>query len=91
MKSLLNGDGSGETASADVTDYKFPQNFGRLDDNKSSTIASHQPSGQSRLFCSLFKLILIWNLISFSFLLTFYDCFYKSAWPFFNQNIYFKN
>lgn len=73
MESLLDGDGSGETASADVTEYKFPQNFGRLDENKSSTIASHQAFAQSRLFHLLFKVIWIWNLVSFLVLLIFCD------------------
>ena len=49
VDSLLNGDGSGATASVDVTDYKFPQNFGRLNENKSSAFVSYQPLTQSRL------------------------------------------
>ncbi|GAU44651.1 hypothetical protein TSUD_204320 [Trifolium subterraneum] len=46
VESLLSGDGSGETASTDVVDYRFPQNNGRIDENKSSTIDSHQSSAQ---------------------------------------------
>ncbi|KEH32765.1 ATP-dependent RNA helicase [Medicago truncatula] len=46
VESLLSGDGSGKTASADVTDYKFPQNNGRLDENKSSPIDGHQSFAQ---------------------------------------------
>ncbi|XP_027329494.1 DExH-box ATP-dependent RNA helicase DExH7, chloroplastic isoform X2 [Abrus precatorius] len=42
VDSLLNDDGSGATASVGVADYKFPQNFGRFHENKSSIIASHQ-------------------------------------------------
>lgn len=50
VESLLSGDGSAETASADVIDDNFPQNIGRLDENKSSTTESHQSFVQSRLF-----------------------------------------
>ncbi|XP_058752739.1 DExH-box ATP-dependent RNA helicase DExH7, chloroplastic isoform X2 [Vicia villosa] len=42
VESLLSGDGSGETASADVIDDNFPQNISKLDENKSSTTESHQ-------------------------------------------------
>ena len=75
VESLLSGDGSGKTAFADVTDYKFPQNNGRLDENKSSTIDGHQSFAQSRLFHFLSKSIWIWNLSSFSFLHIFCDVF----------------
>jgi hypothetical protein len=88
LESLLSADGSGETASADVIDYKFPQNNGRIDENKSSTIDSHQSFAQSRLF-HLSISIWIWNLSSFSFLFIFCDVFFflKSAWPFLKQNV----
>lgn len=65
VESLLSGDGSGETVSADVTDYTHPQNNSRIDENKSSTIDSHQSFSQRRLFYFLFKSIWTWNLSSF--------------------------
>ncbi|WJX97043.1 RNA helicase [Trifolium repens] len=46
VESLLSGDGSGQTASVDVIDYKFPQNNGTIVENKSSTIDSHQSFAQ---------------------------------------------
>nr|XP_027190710.1 DExH-box ATP-dependent RNA helicase DExH7, chloroplastic isoform X2 [Cicer arietinum] len=50
VESLLSGDGSGETVSADVTDYTHPQNNSRIDENKSSTIDSHQSFSQRRTY-----------------------------------------
>ncbi|RDY13774.1 DExH-box ATP-dependent RNA helicase DExH7, chloroplastic, partial [Mucuna pruriens] len=47
VDSLLNDNSSGETASVDVIDYKCPQNFARLNENRSSTIACHQQFAQS--------------------------------------------
>ncbi|KAI5414339.1 hypothetical protein KIW84_040007 [Lathyrus oleraceus] len=46
VESLLSGDGSAETASADVIDDNFPQNISRLDENKSSTTEIHQSFAQ---------------------------------------------
>ncbi|XP_061363539.1 DExH-box ATP-dependent RNA helicase DExH7, chloroplastic isoform X2 [Gastrolobium bilobum] len=50
VDSLLNGDGSGAIASVDVTDYKFPEHFDRLYENKSSILASHQPYAQRETY-----------------------------------------
>ncbi|KAJ1400427.1 P-loop containing nucleoside triphosphate hydrolase [Sesbania bispinosa] len=50
VDSLLIGDGSGATAPIDVTDHKFPQNDGRLHENRSATLTSHQPFSQRETY-----------------------------------------
>ncbi|XP_019434912.1 PREDICTED: DExH-box ATP-dependent RNA helicase DExH7, chloroplastic [Lupinus angustifolius] len=43
VDSLLNGDGSGVTASVEFSDYRLPHNFGGHSEKKHSTLANHQP------------------------------------------------
>ncbi|XP_057446913.1 DExH-box ATP-dependent RNA helicase DExH7, chloroplastic-like [Lotus japonicus] len=49
VDSLLLGNGSGETASVDVTDCKPPESFVRQDENKNSTHSSPQPFSQREI------------------------------------------
>ncbi|KAF1887143.1 hypothetical protein Lal_00040740 [Lupinus albus] len=50
VDSLLNSDGSGVTASVEISDYRLPHNFGGHSEKKNSTLANHQPFPQRETY-----------------------------------------